>query len=91
MQVRFDTDAYHQRAQVETVMSMIKRNQLPYVRGHSYQSQCRDLRLMALTHNVVILICIEVFYRAILTPFLSQSVFVAGPIMAKTRAMLRRS
>jgi Transposase DDE domain/Transposase domain (DUF772) len=64
MQVRFDTDAYRDRVQVETVMSMVKRNQLPYVRGHSYQSQCRDLRLMALTHNVMILIWIKVFYRA---------------------------
>jgi Transposase DDE domain len=64
MQVRFDTDAYRNRVQVETVMSMVKRNQLPHVRGHSYQSQCRDLRLMVLTHNIGILIFIEVFYRA---------------------------
>ncbi|MBI3839614.1 MAG: transposase [Planctomycetia bacterium] len=69
MQVRFDSDAYHDRTQVETVMSMIKRNQLPYVRGRTYHSQCRDLRLMTLTHNVTILITIEVFYRAGLTPF----------------------
>ena len=70
MQVRFDTDAYHDRVQIETVVSMVKRNQLPYVRGHSYQSQCRDLRLMALTHNLMILICIEVFYRAFASPYL---------------------
>jgi Transposase DDE domain/Transposase domain (DUF772) len=69
MQVRFDTDAYRDRVQVETVMSMVKRNQLPYVRGHSYQSQCRDLRLMALTHNLMILIWIKVFYRARMSPF----------------------
>jgi len=62
MQVRFDTNAYRDRVQIETVMSMVKRNQLPYVRGHSYQSQSRDLRLMALTHNILILIWIEVFY-----------------------------
>jgi hypothetical protein len=62
MQVRFDTDAYHRRTQVETVMSMIKRNQLPYIHGRTYHSQCRDLPLMALTHNVMILIFIEVFY-----------------------------
>lgn len=55
MQVRFNADAYCQRAQVETVMSMIKRRQGPYVRGATYHSQCRDLRLMALTHNVMIL------------------------------------
>lgn len=56
MQVRFDSDAYRKRAQVETVMSMIKRRQGSHVRGNSYWSQCRDLRLMALTHNVMILL-----------------------------------
>lgn len=55
MQVRFDLEVYCQRAQVETVMSMIKRRQGAYVRGRSYRSQCRDLHLMALTHNVMIL------------------------------------
>lgn len=64
MQTRFNLDAYHQRAQVETVMSMIKRRQGAHVRGRTYHSQCRDLRLMALTHNVMILMWIKVFYRA---------------------------
>ncbi len=56
MQTRFDKDTYRQRAQVETVMSMIKRRQGAAVRGATYQSQCRELRLMALTHNVMILL-----------------------------------
>ena len=56
MQVRFNVDAYRQRAQVETVMSMIKRRQGSHVRAVTYHSQCRDLRLMALTHNVMILL-----------------------------------
>jgi hypothetical protein len=56
MQVRFNADAYRQRAQVETVMSMIKHRQGAHVRAVTYQSQCRDLRLMALTHNVMILL-----------------------------------
>jgi hypothetical protein len=64
MQVRFDWDAYHHRAQVETVMSMIKRRQGSHVHGRTYHSQCRDLRLMVLTHNLMILIFIKVFYRA---------------------------
>lgn len=55
MQVRFDRDAYCRRSQVETVISMIKRRQGAHVRSRSYHSQCRDLRLMALTHNVMIL------------------------------------
>jgi hypothetical protein len=70
MQTRFDEMRYHRRAQVETVMSMIKRRQGAHARGRTYHSQCRDLRLMALTHNVMILLCVEVFYRAFLTPFL---------------------
>lgn len=57
MQVRFNSEAYRQRAQVETVISMIKRRQGSHVRGITYQSQCRDLRLLVLTHNVMILLC----------------------------------
>jgi hypothetical protein len=56
--------------QVETVISMIKRRQGSHVRGINYWSQCRDLRLKVLTHNVMILLRIEVFYRAVLPPFL---------------------
>ena len=55
MQVRFNRKAYRQRSQVETVMSMLKRRQGCHVRGRSYHSQIRDLRLMVLTHNVMIL------------------------------------
>jgi hypothetical protein len=64
MQTRFDRSTYRNRVQVETVMSMIKRRQGSTVRGHTYWSQCRDLRLKALAHNIMILIIIEVFYRA---------------------------
>ena len=64
MQTRFDREIYRNRVQVETVMSMIKRRQGSHVRGHHYWSQCRDLRLMALTHNIMILVFVEVFYRA---------------------------
>jgi len=71
MQTRFNLNAYHQRAQIETVMSMIKRRQGPHVRGRTYHSQCCELRLMALTHNVMILIGSEVFYRACRAPFRS--------------------
>jgi hypothetical protein len=74
MQCRFDPQLYCERAQVETVMSMIKRRQGSYVRGRSYWSQCRDLHLIALTHNIMILLCIAVFYRASRVPFFSASV-----------------
>jgi hypothetical protein len=64
METRFDGNAYAQRAQVETVISMIKRRQGAHVRGLSYWSQCRDLRLKVLTHNVMILVTVRLFYRA---------------------------
>ncbi len=70
MQVRFNRDAYRQRAQVETVMSMIKRRQGAHVRGRTYHSQCRDLRLMVLTHNVMILYWQYLFYRALPSPLI---------------------
>src|SRR6185295_1870807 len=55
MKTRFDRKAYRRRSQAETVMSMIKRRQGAHIRGRTYHSQCRDLRLMALTHNIMIL------------------------------------
>jgi len=69
MQVRFNADAYRQRAQVETVMSMIKRRQGSYVCGTTYHSQCRDLRLMALTHNIMILLSYRRFLQSPPDPF----------------------
>ncbi len=41
---------------------------LPCVRG-------RDLMLMVLTHNIMILFCGRVFYKAPLTPFLLPFLF----------------
>lgn len=55
MQSRFNRRAYRQRSQVETVMPMLKRRQGSFVRARTYHSQTRDLRLMVLTHNVMIL------------------------------------
>jgi hypothetical protein len=55
MKRRFDRRAYRRRSQIETVISMIKRRQGAHVHARSYHSQCRDLRLLALTHNVMIL------------------------------------
>ena len=77
MQVRFNANAYRQRAQVETVMSMIKRRQGSHVRGTTYHSQCRDLRLMVLTHNVMILLYCRRFLQSRSVPvFRSTTGFV---------------
>src|SRR6476620_10469010 len=60
MQVRFDHEAYHDRCQAETVMSMIAF----HTNGRNYHSQCRDLYLIALTHNAMILLSVQFFKRA---------------------------
>ena len=59
----------HQRWQVETVFSMIKRNLGSALHGRSYWSQCRELMLLAITHNIMIILPAELFYRAGLTRF----------------------
>ena len=65
MSQRFDTSAYRQRSQVETVMSMLKRNLDGCIRARTYWSQIREMALKVLTHNLMILWLItEVFYRA---------------------------
>jgi len=64
MQTRFDQANYRKRSQVETVMSMIKRRQGSYCKGRTYWSRCRELHLMALTHNIMILRQTHLFYRA---------------------------
>jgi hypothetical protein len=75
MQTRFDNKRYGQRWQVETVVSMIKRRLGSSLSGRSYWSRRRDLMLMVLTHNIMILLPfefiqrIEVFYRAAASPF----------------------
>jgi len=62
---RFDAPAYRQRSQVETVMSMLKRNLDGCIRARTYWSQIREMALKVLTHNLMILwLATEVFYRA---------------------------
>ena len=55
MQTRFNQKVYSQRSQIETVMSMIKRRQGAFCKGKSHWSRCRELNLMVLTHNIMIL------------------------------------
>jgi hypothetical protein len=46
---------YGQRWQAETGISMIKRCLASIVRGHTYWSQCRELLLLAITHNIMLI------------------------------------
>ena len=66
----FNKEIFGQRWQVETVFSMIKRNFGSAVRARNYWSQCRELMLMVLAHNLaVILLLRKLFYRALPEPF----------------------
>ena len=47
---------YTQRWQVETVNSMVKRNLDDELLNRSFQARCRELRLVAITHNVMVLL-----------------------------------
>ena len=68
MQTRFDEQSYRKRAQVETVMSMIKRPQGSFCKGKTYWSRCRELHLMALTHNIMILLPMQTFLKSLNVP-----------------------
>jgi hypothetical protein len=56
MKTRFNTKTYRWRSQVETVMSMLKRNFGACLRGRTYHSRRRDMLLMVLTHNIAIVL-----------------------------------
>ena len=61
MREEFDKERYGQRWQVETVFSMIKPNLGSALHGGSYWSQCRELMLLAITHNIMIVMPTEQF------------------------------
>ena len=70
MRTNFDKETYGKRWQVETVFSMIKRNFGSALRAKRYWSQCREMMLLVLTHNLAaILLTKELFYRAYQNPF----------------------
>ena len=71
MRTDFNKKVYGQRWQVETVFSMIKRNFGSALRARRYWSQCREMMLLVLTHNIAIIqLMKELFYRAFLTPLI---------------------
>jgi hypothetical protein len=57
MQTRLHLTRYPQRWQIETVNSMIKRLLGSALRARSYWSQCREILLRTITHNVMIGTC----------------------------------
>ena len=59
---------YGQRWQAETGFSMFKRRLGAAVHGRSYWSQCRDLLLMAVTYNLMLLHALAGFLQSITRP-----------------------
>jgi len=68
MAADFDQDSYRQRSQVETVISMIKRNLGDTLLGRSEESRNSEMLLLAITHNIMVillsLLMKKLFYRA---------------------------
>lgn len=54
MKTHFNHKAYRRRPQVETVMSMLKRNLGDSLAGRSWSAKYQDMLLMCLTHNIAI-------------------------------------
>jgi hypothetical protein len=63
MKQRLDKDygSYGQRWQIETVNSMIKRRLSAHVAARTYWSQGRELMLLIISHNTMILLCVYRF------------------------------
>ncbi|MBN1908141.1 MAG: hypothetical protein JW818_00245 [Pirellulales bacterium] len=59
---RFNHARYGQRWQVETVVSMIKRHLGSTTAGRTYHSRRRDLLLMVLTHNTMVLYPLQIHW-----------------------------
>ncbi len=79
---------YGQRWQVETVTSMLKRLMGAALRARQYWSQCREILLRSLTLNIMILWRIEVFYRAVLTPFLLPFLLLFSSLFSSSFLLL---
>ena len=65
----YDEESYGQRWQVETVMFMLKSRQGESLTARSDQARRQEMGVMAITHNVMIVLGAEGFYRAYPTPF----------------------
>jgi hypothetical protein len=76
MRTKFNKTVYGQRWQIETVFSMIKRNFGSALRSRKYWSQCREMMLLVLAHNIAIVLFVnELFYRAGQTRILGSKAF----------------
>ena len=73
-----DYGRYGQRWQAETGFSMLKRRVAACVHGQTYWSQCRELLLIAITYNIMLLYAAIGFLQSTPDPFLSFGVEPPG-------------
>jgi hypothetical protein len=77
--------SYGQRWQAETGFSMFKRRLGSAVHARSYWAQCRELLLMAITYNLMLLSVIAGFLQSSCVPFSLPVVRAAGGLHARER------
>ena len=68
-----DYGSYGQRWQIETVNSMIKRRLAAHVAARTYWSQGRELMLLIISHNTMILLCLCRFSTEHVSPRVTYS------------------
>lgn len=69
---------YSQRVQAETGFSMIKRRQGESVAARTFENQCGELRLMVLTHNLMIAYVVWAFLQSRWIPLFRMSDLPSG-------------
>ncbi len=77
---------YTQRWQVETAVSMIKRNLGDELTGLCFWSRCRQMRLRTIVHNIMILLLISGFSTEHTCPVIYRSdlwLFMALPAFCR--------
>jgi len=91
MATAFDHELYGQRWQVETVMFMLKQHQGAALTARRYHNRRREMGLMAITHNIMIVRSTKLFYKANQSRFLprpplnpTKNVFLNTPIRRYT-------
>ena len=68
MATDFDDETYGQRWQIETVMFMLKSRQGAELTARSDTTRHHEMGLIAVAHNLLIVLTIKLFYRAGLKP-----------------------
>ena len=76
MATDFDDETYGQRWQIETVMFMLKSRQGAELTARSDTTRHHEMGLIAVAHNLLIVLTIKLFYRATPPRFTKQIIHV---------------